>query len=78
LPAKSWLNVTLCISTPTPDGIALHTSGMFLLNPPYTLEPALRQVMPYLVQVLGLDKGAQFTLESGDATTGKKGGSRSA
>jgi len=72
LPAKSWLNVTLCISTPTPDGIALHTSGMFLLNPPYTLEPMLRKVMPYLVQVLGRDAGAQFTLESGEATTGKK------
>ncbi|WP_342113628.1 23S rRNA (adenine(2030)-N(6))-methyltransferase RlmJ [Pseudoduganella sp. OTU4001] len=71
LPAKSWLNVTLCISTPTPDGIALHTSGMFLLNPPYTLEPMLRQVMPYLVQVLGRDAGAQFTLESGEATTAR-------
>lgn len=78
LPAKSWLNVTLCISTPTPDGIALHTSGMFLLNPPYTLEPMLRQVMPYLVQVLGRDAGAQFTLESGEATTAKKGGPRTA
>ncbi len=78
LPAKSWLNVTLCISTPTPDGIALHTSGMFLLNPPYTLEPMLRQVMPYLVQVLGRDAGAQFTLESGEATTAKKGGTRTA
>jgi len=71
LPAKSWLNVTLCVNSPTPDGIALHTSGMFLLNPPYTLEPMLRQVMPYLVQVLGRDKGAQFTLESGEAATSK-------
>ncbi len=77
LPAKNWLNVTLCISTPTPDGIALHTSGMFLHNPPYTLEPMLRKVMPYLVQVLGRDAGAQFTLESGEATTAKKGAARS-
>lgn len=78
LPAKSWLNVTLCINAPTPDGIALHTSGMFLLNPPYTLEPMLKQVMPYLVQVLGRDSGAQFTLESGEVATGKKGASKSA
>ncbi len=78
LPAKSWLNVTLCVNTPTPDGIALHTSGMFLLNPPYTLEPMLRQVMPYLVQVLGRDAGAQFTLESGEAATAKKGAPRTA
>ncbi len=78
LPAKSWLNVTLCINAPTPDGIALHTSGMFLLNPPYTLEPMLKQVMPYLVQVLGRDSGAQFTLESGEVATGKKGASKTA
>jgi 23S rRNA (adenine2030-N6)-methyltransferase len=69
LPAGSWVNVTLTISSPTPDGIALHTSGMFVLNPPYTLAPMLKQVMPYLVQVLGRDKGATFTLESGDAAT---------
>lgn len=78
LPAKSWLNVTLSINGPTPDGIALHTSGMFLLNPPYTLEPMLKQVMPYLVQVLGRDSGAQFTLESGEVATAKKGASKSA
>jgi len=66
LPAQSWLNVTLSISGPTPDGIALHTSGMFVLNPPYTLAATLKTVMPYLVQVLGRDKGAGFTLDSGE------------
>ncbi|MBB3222553.1 23S rRNA (adenine(2030)-N(6))-methyltransferase RlmJ [Pseudoduganella umbonata] len=69
LPAQSWLNVTLSISGPTPDGIALHTSGMFVLNPPYTLAATLKTVMPYLVQVLGRDKGAGFTLDSGDQST---------
>jgi 23S rRNA (adenine2030-N6)-methyltransferase len=78
LPASSWLNVTLCITSPTPDGIALHTSGMFLLNPPYTLEPILKEVMPYLVKVLGKDSGAKFTLESGQGATVKKPGARSA
>jgi 23S rRNA (adenine2030-N6)-methyltransferase len=70
LPAKEWLNVTLTISTPTPDGIALHTSGMFVLNPPYTLEPTLRQVLPYLVRVLGKDAGATFAIEKGTQVTG--------
>jgi 23S rRNA (adenine2030-N6)-methyltransferase len=70
LPAKEWLNVTLTISTPTPDGVGLHTSGMFLLNPPYTLEPVLRQVMPYLVRVLGKDTGATFSIEKGTQVTG--------
>jgi len=70
LPAKEWLNVTLTVSTPGPDGFGLHSSGMFILNPPYTLEPTLRQVMPYLAEVLGKDAGATFAIEKGVQLTG--------
>ena len=70
LPSKEWLNVTLTVTTPGPDGFGLHTSGMFIFNPPYTLEPTLRQVMPYLVQVLGKDSGATFVIEKGTQVTG--------
>jgi 23S rRNA (adenine2030-N6)-methyltransferase len=65
LPCNGWLNVTLSISTPSPDGFGLHSSGMFVINPPWTLEPMLRDLMPYLVKVLGKDAGATFTLETG-------------
>jgi 23S rRNA (adenine2030-N6)-methyltransferase len=65
LKANGWLNVTLSISGPSPDGFGLHSSGMFVLNPPWTLEPMLRDLMPYLVSVLGIDSEAGFTLESG-------------
>jgi 23S rRNA (adenine2030-N6)-methyltransferase len=65
LPSADWLNVTLSIATPSPDGFGLHSSGMFILNPPWTLEATLREVMPYLVNVLGSDAGAGFTLETG-------------
>ena len=37
LPAKEWLNVTLSVAGPRPDGNGLASSGMFILNPPYTL-----------------------------------------
>jgi 23S rRNA (adenine2030-N6)-methyltransferase len=70
LPAKEWLHVTLTVSTPGPDGFGLHSSGMFILNPPYTLEPLLREVMPYLVKVLGKDAGASFLIERGTQVTG--------
>jgi len=66
LGAKSWLNVTLSVSSAQPDGFGLHTSGMFILNPPWTLEATLKEVMPYLVKVLGRDAGAGFLLESGE------------
>ncbi|MDP9108752.1 MAG: 23S rRNA (adenine(2030)-N(6))-methyltransferase RlmJ [Pseudomonadota bacterium] len=65
LPANGWLNVTLTVSTPMPDGFGLHSSGMFVINPPYTLEPMLKELMPFLVKSLGRDDGAGFTLESG-------------
>ncbi|MES2037509.1 MAG: 23S rRNA (adenine(2030)-N(6))-methyltransferase RlmJ [Pseudomonadota bacterium] len=72
LQANSWLNVTLSISGPSPDGFGLHSSGMFILNPPWTLLATLKEVMPYLVKVLGKDAGAGFVLESGEAGTSAK------
>jgi 23S rRNA (adenine2030-N6)-methyltransferase len=48
----------------------MHSSGMFILNPPYTLEATLREVLPYLVQVLGQDAGATFRIEHGTQVTG--------
>lgn len=67
LGAKSWLNVTLSISSPSPDGFGLHSSGMFVLNPSWTMEATLKEVMPYLVKVLGRDSGAGFVLEADGA-----------
>jgi 23S rRNA (adenine2030-N6)-methyltransferase len=65
LPCKDWLDVTLSISGPAPDGFGLRSSGMFILNPPWTLEKTLRAIMPWLVEVLGTDSGAEFSLETG-------------
>jgi 23S rRNA (adenine2030-N6)-methyltransferase len=70
LPAKEWLHVTLTVATPGPDGTGMHSSGMFILNPPYTLEATLRETMPYLVQVLGQDSGATFRIEKGTQVSG--------
>jgi 23S rRNA (adenine2030-N6)-methyltransferase len=74
LPGNGWLNVTLSVCSPAPDGFGLHSSGMFVINPPWTLEPLLRELMPYLVKVLGSDAGATFTLETGATVVGHSGG----
>jgi 23S rRNA (adenine2030-N6)-methyltransferase len=63
LPVKNWLHVALTVHTPSPDGFGMHGSGMFIINPPWTLHNTLAAIMPYLVQVLGQDAGAGFTLE---------------
>jgi len=63
--AKNWLHVSLTVRTPAADGFGMHGSGMFLVNPPWTLRDTLQQVMPYLVKVLGQDGGAGYLLEQG-------------
>lgn len=64
LPAANWLHLTLRVRTPASDGFGMHGSGLFVINPPWTLEATLQEVMPYLVEALGQDAGAGFTLES--------------
>lgn len=64
LPLKSWLHVTLTVKHPVEGGLGLHGSGMFIVNPPWTLKAALQDAMPTLVDLLGQDDGARFTLES--------------
>ena len=54
LPVKSWLNVALSVQAPSEDGFGMHGSGMFILNPPWLLHGVLQEVMPYLVDVLGV------------------------
>ena len=63
LPVKSWLNVALTVQGQSEEGFGMHGSGMFVLNPPWTLHGVLQQVMPYLVKHLGQDAEATFTLE---------------
>jgi 23S rRNA (adenine2030-N6)-methyltransferase len=63
LAGKNWLHVALTIRTPATDGIGMHGSGMFIVNPPWTLHDTLKAVMPYLVATLGQDAGAGFILE---------------
>lgn len=64
LPAKSWVNVTLSVTKPPKDGFGMYGSGMFIINPPWTLVETLQETLPWLVKALGQDSGAQFTLES--------------
>jgi 23S rRNA (adenine2030-N6)-methyltransferase len=63
LPVKNWLHVALSVQAPSADGFGMHGSGMFVLNPPWTLHGVLQETMPYLVRHLGQDMHASFTLE---------------
>jgi 23S rRNA (adenine2030-N6)-methyltransferase len=63
LTSQDWLHVTLTVKSPGVDGFGLHGSGMFILNPPWTLPETLGLTMPYLVKILGQDTNADFSLE---------------
>lgn len=67
LPVKSWLRAELHVQSPASDGFGMHGSGMFILNPPWTLAQQLADTLPYLVQHLGQDAGARFVLEQQSA-----------
>ena len=70
---KSWLHATLTVKssklTTDAEGETvrpgLPASGMFIINPPFTLKPALALALPQMVAALGQDKNAAFGLESG-------------
>jgi len=63
---RSWLHTELRVEN-TPGERRLQASGMFIINPPWTLEKYLAQALPTLTKALGIDSGAQFLLKSFEA-----------
>ncbi len=63
LAPKGWLHARLTVQQPDSQGFGLAGSGMFILNPPYTLHDQLLGVLPYLTEVLGQYDGANYLLE---------------
>ena len=70
---KPWLHATLTVKSSKiitdPSGTrhrpGLPASGMFLINPPYTLKPLLEPALPQMATLLAQDRNAAFLLESG-------------
>lgn len=64
LAGENWLQATLTVRQPSPDGYGMHGSGIFMLNPPWTLPAMLQQALPFLRDTLRQDAHAAYTLES--------------
>lgn len=70
---KSWLHATLTVKSSkivtAPTGETrrpgLPASGMFLISPPYTLKAQMAAALPQLVERLGQDRNAAFSLDAG-------------
>lgn len=69
--APDWLHTTLTVkapASPASGGLGMHGSGVFIINPPWTLAQSLRDTLPWLVETLAIDKlGAGSTLETSAA-----------
>ncbi|HTY02887.1 MAG TPA: 23S rRNA (adenine(2030)-N(6))-methyltransferase RlmJ [Rhodocyclaceae bacterium] len=61
LPVK-WLDATLTVRSPPADGFGMYGSGVFVVNPPWTLADELREVLPFLAETLAVDGGARYDL----------------
>jgi 23S rRNA (adenine2030-N6)-methyltransferase len=64
LSKDNWLDVTLNVKAPSQDGYGMFGSGMFVVNPPWTMPAQLADTLPTLANLLGLDETAHFTLNS--------------
>ena len=65
-----WLHAGLQVRSAPSDGLGLFGSGVWVVNPPYTLAAQLRETLPWLKRHLALDSGARFWLDE----PGKKPG----
>ena len=63
LGATNWLHVTLEVAAPSREGFGMNGSGMFVINPPWTLAQTLREAMPKLTEILAQGEGARFHIE---------------
>jgi 23S rRNA (adenine2030-N6)-methyltransferase len=63
---RSWLHAELRVEN-APGERRLQASGMFIINPPWTLQKHLAGALPALVKALGVDMGAKFILKSVEA-----------
>jgi 23S rRNA (adenine2030-N6)-methyltransferase len=71
--SRPWLSAVLTVKssklTTDEEGDVvrpgLPASGMFIINPPHTLKAQLQLALPQMVALLGQDRNAGFTLDSG-------------
>jgi 23S rRNA (adenine2030-N6)-methyltransferase len=63
---KPWLHATLAIGRETGSKDAgLSASGMFIVNPPFTLKPLLNEALPVVEDALARGPGRGWVVESG-------------
>jgi 23S rRNA (adenine2030-N6)-methyltransferase len=60
---KGWLHARLTVQPLDQQGFGLAGSGMFVINPPWTLHATMQECLPFLAKVLAQYPGASYLLE---------------
>lgn len=60
---RGWLHARLTVAQTDAQGFGLAGSHLFVVNPPHGLHETMREVLPFLVDVLGRYDGANYLLE---------------
>ena len=63
LAKKGWLHASLTLGEPNDEGFGMYGSGVFVINPPYTLHATLETALPWLRSALGQSERARYLLE---------------
>lgn len=61
-PATDKLLISLRVRAPLQDGLGLMGSHLVVINPPFGLDAACREALPWLVKQLGQDNTAGFEI----------------
>ena len=56
------LNIAMTVQEPDEKGFGMLGSGLFVINPPWTLKTTMATVMPYLIEKLAQYPGASYEI----------------
>lgn len=60
--SEKTLNIAMTVQEPDEKGFGMLGSGLFIINPPWTLKDTMQDVMPYLVEKLAQYPGASYEI----------------
>jgi 23S rRNA (adenine2030-N6)-methyltransferase len=60
--SEKTLNIAMTVQEPDEKGFGMLGSGLFIINPPWTLKATMQKVMPYLVEKLAQYPGASYEI----------------
>jgi 23S rRNA (adenine2030-N6)-methyltransferase len=69
--SADWLYASLTVQAPGTQGRGMNGSGMFVINPPWTLKAALDESLPWLANTLALDDKAGWEIQTADKSGAK-------